>query len=197
MLLIGDVALAHDIGGLLAASRLGLKLTIVLLDNDGGGIFHFLPAAREGDAFVEHIATPHGLDFAHAAALYGCGWERAADVAGVPRRARQARSPPTAPRSSASAPIARPTSSSTGACGNPSERPLSVLRVRTTSKSIGAGDIVEIDKRGRRFHALVTQLEQLESGRFELVVRPLDSRISWRTASVREVVEVWRRARRP
>jgi hypothetical protein len=68
---------------------------------------------------------------------------------------------------------------------------------RTTSKGIGAGDIVLVDKRGRRFHALVTELEQLESGRFELAVRPLDSRISWRTASVREVVEVWRRAGRP
>jgi hypothetical protein len=68
---------------------------------------------------------------------------------------------------------------------------------RTTSKGIGAGDIVLVDKRGRRFHALVTELEQLESGRFELNVRPLDSRISWRTASVREVVEVWRRAGRP
>jgi hypothetical protein len=67
---------------------------------------------------------------------------------------------------------------------------------RTTSKGIGAGDIVLVDKRGRRFHALVTELEQLESGRFELVVRPLDSRISWRTASVREVVEVWRKAKR-
>jgi hypothetical protein len=66
---------------------------------------------------------------------------------------------------------------------------------RTTSKGIGAGDIVLIDKRGRRFHALVTELEQLESGRFELAVRPLDSRISYRTASVREVLEVWRRAR--
>ena len=44
---------------------------------------------------------------------------------------------------------------------------------RTTSKGIGAGDIVEIDKRGRRFHALVTELEQLESGRFELALRPL------------------------
>ena len=66
---------------------------------------------------------------------------------------------------------------------------------RTTSKGIGAGDIVEIDKRGRRFHALVTELEQLDSGRFELTVRPLDSRISWRTASVREVVEVWRKVR--
>ena len=68
---------------------------------------------------------------------------------------------------------------------------------RTTSKGIAAGDIVLVDKKGRRFHALVTELEQLESGRFELVVRPLDSRISWRTASVREVVEVWRRAGRP
>jgi hypothetical protein len=68
---------------------------------------------------------------------------------------------------------------------------------RTTSKGIGAGDIVLVDKRGRRFHALVTELERLESGRFELNVRPLDSRISWRTASVREVVEVWRRAGRP
>jgi hypothetical protein len=68
---------------------------------------------------------------------------------------------------------------------------------RVTSKGIGAGDIVLVDKKGRRFHALVTELEQLESGRFELVVRPLDPRISWRTASVREVVEVWRRAGRP
>ena len=65
---------------------------------------------------------------------------------------------------------------------------------RTTSKGIGPGDIVEVDKRGRRFHALVKELEQLESGRFELVLRPLDSRISYRTATVREVVTVWRRA---
>jgi hypothetical protein len=66
---------------------------------------------------------------------------------------------------------------------------------RQTSKSIGAGDIVLIDKKGRRFHALVTELEQLESGRFELIVRPLDSRVSYRTASVREVQEVWRKRR--
>jgi hypothetical protein len=83
----------------------------------------------------------------------------------------------------------------------PSGTPPSVTAVdqtlpRQTSKGIGAGDIVLVDKKGRRFHALVTELEQLESGRFELVVRPLDSRISWRTASVREVVEVWRRVRR-
>jgi 2-succinyl-5-enolpyruvyl-6-hydroxy-3-cyclohexene-1-carboxylate synthase len=76
VLLIGDVALAHDIGGLMAASRLRLPLTIVLLNNDGGGIFHFLPVAGETDAFEEHVATPHGLDFAPAAALYGCEYRR-------------------------------------------------------------------------------------------------------------------------
>ena len=67
---------------------------------------------------------------------------------------------------------------------------------RQTSKGIGAGDIVLVDKKGRRFHAQVMELVQLDSGRFELSVRPLDSRVSWRTASVREVVEVWRRVRR-
>jgi 2-succinyl-5-enolpyruvyl-6-hydroxy-3-cyclohexene-1-carboxylate synthase len=81
VLLIGDVALAHDVGGLLAARRLGLRITIVLLNNDGGGIFHFLPVAGEADAFEEHVATPHGLDFARAAELYGCDHERVEDTA--------------------------------------------------------------------------------------------------------------------
>ncbi len=71
VLVLGDVTLAHDIGGLLAARRLGLKLTIVLLNNDGGGIFNFLAVSGEGEAFEQHIATPTGLDFAQAAALYG------------------------------------------------------------------------------------------------------------------------------
>ena len=43
---------------------------------------------------------------------------------------------------------------------------------RATSKSIGAGDIVLVDKKGRRFHALVTELEQTGTGRFELVRAP-------------------------
>jgi 2-succinyl-5-enolpyruvyl-6-hydroxy-3-cyclohexene-1-carboxylate synthase len=80
VLLIGDVALAHDIGGLLAARRLRIPLTIVLLNNDGGGIFHFLPVATQTDAFEEHFGTPHGLEFAKAAALYGCGYERVRDA---------------------------------------------------------------------------------------------------------------------
>jgi 2-succinyl-5-enolpyruvyl-6-hydroxy-3-cyclohexene-1-carboxylate synthase len=83
VLLTGDVALVHDIGGLLAARRLELSLTIMLLNNDGGGIFHFLPIASQTDAFEEHVATPHGLDFAKAAALYGCGYERPETLAAL------------------------------------------------------------------------------------------------------------------
>ena len=66
---------------------------------------------------------------------------------------------------------------------------------RVTSKGIGKGDIVEVDRKGRRFHAFVTGIEQRETGRFELALRPLDSRISYRRATVREVVTVYRRAR--
>ncbi len=85
VLLIGDVALAHDIGGLLAAKRLGLQLTIVLLDNGGGGIFDFLPVSRaamasEDDIYTDHIATPTGLDFTKAAELYGLAYERAETI---------------------------------------------------------------------------------------------------------------------
>jgi hypothetical protein len=66
---------------------------------------------------------------------------------------------------------------------------------RQTSKGIAPGDIVEIDRKGRRFHALVEAIDQRETGRFDLDVRPLDGRSTWRTATVREVVGVWRRAR--
>lgn len=66
---------------------------------------------------------------------------------------------------------------------------------RLTSKGIAVGDIVEIDRKGRRFHALVEAIEQRESGRFDLGVRPLDGRSTWRSATVREIVAVWRRAK--
>jgi len=83
VLLTGDVAFLHDLGALLAVRRLGARLTVVLLDNDGGGIFHFLAVSREGAAFEEHVATPHGMDFAAAAALFGCAFEDVADPAAL------------------------------------------------------------------------------------------------------------------
>jgi 2-succinyl-5-enolpyruvyl-6-hydroxy-3-cyclohexene-1-carboxylate synthase len=79
-LLTGDVALLHDLGGLLANRRLGLDVRIVLLNNDGGGIFEFLPVAGQADVFEEHVATPHGVDFAAVAALFGLAYTRASTL---------------------------------------------------------------------------------------------------------------------
>jgi 2-succinyl-5-enolpyruvyl-6-hydroxy-3-cyclohexene-1-carboxylate synthase len=61
--LLGDVALQHDVGSLLAAGRRGVDLTVVLVDNDGGGIFEFLPVAEQDDpGLLDHVSTPTGLD---------------------------------------------------------------------------------------------------------------------------------------
>jgi 2-succinyl-5-enolpyruvyl-6-hydroxy-3-cyclohexene-1-carboxylate synthase len=71
VLLTGDVALAHDVGSLQLARRLGIALTIILVDNGGGAIFDFLPVARERDVFDEHLATPPQLDFEGIAGSFG------------------------------------------------------------------------------------------------------------------------------
>jgi 2-succinyl-5-enolpyruvyl-6-hydroxy-3-cyclohexene-1-carboxylate synthase len=70
-LLTGELALLHDIGGLLAARRAGAELTIVCINNGGGGIFDFLPVAEHADPelFERHVATPAGIDLERVAAL--------------------------------------------------------------------------------------------------------------------------------
>jgi 2-succinyl-5-enolpyruvyl-6-hydroxy-3-cyclohexene-1-carboxylate synthase len=72
-LLTGELALLHDVGGLLAAVRAGAQLTIVCINNGGGGIFDFLPVAEHAgtEAYERHIATPAGLDLERLAALAG------------------------------------------------------------------------------------------------------------------------------
>jgi 2-succinyl-5-enolpyruvyl-6-hydroxy-3-cyclohexene-1-carboxylate synthase len=69
--LIGEIALLHDVGGLLAARRAGIDLTVVCVNNGGGGIFDFLPVAEHADraAYEQHIATPTNTDLAALAAL--------------------------------------------------------------------------------------------------------------------------------
>jgi hypothetical protein len=66
---------------------------------------------------------------------------------------------------------------------------------RVTSKGIAPGDVVEIDKKGRRFHALVKAIEQDAKGYHHLELKPFDRRVSYHHATVREVVTVWRRVR--
>ena len=70
VLVIGDLSFYHDMNGLLAARRYGLSATIVLVNNDGGGIFSMLPQSTDPH-FEEVFATPTGLDFKHAADMYG------------------------------------------------------------------------------------------------------------------------------
>ena len=67
----GDVSMLHDLTALATATRLDIPLTIVLANNDGGGIFHLLPQADFPEHFEKHLGTPHGLNFAKIAAAFG------------------------------------------------------------------------------------------------------------------------------
>jgi 2-succinyl-5-enolpyruvyl-6-hydroxy-3-cyclohexene-1-carboxylate synthase len=68
----GDLGLLHDIGGLAALREVSTPVRIVVIDNDGGGIFHFLPqeGAMGGEEFEALLGTPRGVDVAKAAALF-------------------------------------------------------------------------------------------------------------------------------
>jgi 2-succinyl-5-enolpyruvyl-6-hydroxy-3-cyclohexene-1-carboxylate synthase len=71
----GDLALLHDVAGLLAGRMHGRDLTIIVSNDDGGGIFEYLPAARlvSRPVFEELFAVPHGLDLCELAR--GLGWD--------------------------------------------------------------------------------------------------------------------------
>jgi hypothetical protein len=78
---------------------------------------------------------------------------------------------------------------------DPDPDPAAAARAqRRSSKGIAPGDVVEVDRRGRRFYALVTSIHQRPSGHHDLDLRPLDPRTTYFTATIREVVAVWRRA---
>ena len=68
-LITGDLALVHDVGGLLAARRAGVELQVVCLNNSGGAIFDFLPVAEHApdELYEQYIATPAGVDLSSLA----------------------------------------------------------------------------------------------------------------------------------
>jgi len=78
---VGDLSFHHDLNALHLVRAAGGRATVVLVQNDGGGIFSFLPIARHGEVFERFFATPHGLDFEPVAALYGVPFDRAGDAA--------------------------------------------------------------------------------------------------------------------
>ena len=79
---LGDVAFCHDQSSLTALAGRGLPLTIVVTDNDGGGIFSFLPQATTlaADRFEQLFGTPHGTDLIALAAAHGLAGVTACSV---------------------------------------------------------------------------------------------------------------------
>jgi len=74
--LVGDLAFLHDLGALVLARQARLPLTVVVVNNDGGGIFSFLPIAGSTARFEALFGTPHGTDLSAAAALGGARYTR-------------------------------------------------------------------------------------------------------------------------
>lgn len=71
VLLVGDLAFRHDVGGLMHAANVDVSLTILVIDNEGGGIFQHLAVAKSGDAFSPYFLTPQRTSI--EALAIGCG----------------------------------------------------------------------------------------------------------------------------
>lgn len=76
VLVIGDLSFYHDLNGLLAAKLHELNITIVVVNNDGGGIFSFLPQYEKKEHFESLFGTPIGLDYEHVVKMYGGSFSR-------------------------------------------------------------------------------------------------------------------------
>ena len=85
VLLTGDVAFLHDTNALIGLRRRGVPLVVVVVDNDGGGIFSFLPQADAlgPERFEQLFGTPHGIDVAAVAEAHGVAAERVTSRAGL------------------------------------------------------------------------------------------------------------------
>ena len=68
---VGDISLLHDLGSLALVSVSTVPLIIVVVNNDGGGIFHFLPLADHPNMLEPWTTAPHGLNFSAAAKMFG------------------------------------------------------------------------------------------------------------------------------
>lgn len=82
-LLIGDLAMLHDMNGLIASRFDETDLTILVMNNDGGGIFSYLPQAGAGRYFEELFGTPTGLKFRSLADMYGCQYDAVESADGL------------------------------------------------------------------------------------------------------------------
>lgn len=92
-LLIGDLSFFHDMNGLMVAKRHGLDATLIVINNNGGGIFSFLPQAESAEADFETLfGTPLDLDIRAVAAVYQAFYKKATDAAELRAALAEARS---------------------------------------------------------------------------------------------------------
>ncbi len=75
-LFVGDLSLLHDLNSLSMLKALKHPVTIVVINNDGGAIFSFLPIAGEKDVFEKFFGTPHGVTFEDAAKMFGLAYAK-------------------------------------------------------------------------------------------------------------------------
>jgi len=82
----GDLGLLHDVGGLATLRDVSTPVRIVVIDNDGGGIFHFLPQeqALGSEEFEQLLGTPRGIEVAKVAALFDLPHRRIGSLAELP-----------------------------------------------------------------------------------------------------------------
>jgi 2-succinyl-5-enolpyruvyl-6-hydroxy-3-cyclohexene-1-carboxylate synthase len=78
-LVVGDLTFFHDLNGLLASKLYNINITIILINNNGGGIFSFLPQSEHPANFELLFGTPIGIDFKHAVTMYGGIFESTSD----------------------------------------------------------------------------------------------------------------------
>ncbi|HZG61711.1 MAG TPA: 2-succinyl-5-enolpyruvyl-6-hydroxy-3-cyclohexene-1-carboxylic-acid synthase [Anoxybacillus sp.] len=77
VLVIGDLSFYHDLNGLLAAKMHQLNATIIVINNNGGGIFSFLPQAKQEKHFESLFGTPTNLQFEHVVRMYDGNYTKA------------------------------------------------------------------------------------------------------------------------
>ena len=82
-LLIGDLALLHDLNSLAFIKNYPEQVIIVVINNDGGGIFSFLPVPKHTEHFETCFGTPHGFNFEGAASQFGLNYIRPSTMARI------------------------------------------------------------------------------------------------------------------
>jgi len=83
VLVIGDLALLHDLGALHLIKAAGVRVTLVVINNDGGGIFSFLPISEQSEHFQTYFQTPHGVGFEGVAKTFDLAYQKVEDAGGL------------------------------------------------------------------------------------------------------------------